>query len=213
MSNFESNGWTRRSLLRGMAIAGVTPLLPGIAVAAPGQDEVAEGGFTLVRDGAAVDLFVDQTDDPAVARAAGDLAADVERVSGVRPRLRRTQSGLSGTAVLIGTIGASPVIDRLIAEGRVDTAEVAGRWEASVTQVVANPLPGVAQALVIAGSDRRGTIYGIYDSRSESVSRRGTGGPTCRWNAAHGDRRSGARSSVVSRQSATGASSSTTSRT
>ena len=107
-----------------------------------------------------MDLFVDQADDPAVARAAGDLAADLERVSGVRPRLRRTQSGMSGTAVLIGTIGASPVIDRLIAEGRLDTAEVAGRWEASVTQVVANPLPGVAQALVIAGSDRRGAVYG-----------------------------------------------------
>ena len=28
---------------------------------------------------------------------------------------------------------------------------------------VANPLPGVDQALVIAGSDKRGTIYGIYD--------------------------------------------------
>ncbi|MGP3981690.1 glycosyl hydrolase 115 family protein [Streptomyces sp. KR80] len=142
-----------------MAIAGVAPLLPGIAVAAPEQD-----GVTLVHDGAAVDLFVDQADDPAVARAAGDLAADLERVSGVRPRLRRTTSGMSATAVLIGTIGASPIIDRLIAEGRLDTSEVAGRWEASVTQVVERPLPGVARALVIAGSDRRGTVYGIYDT-------------------------------------------------
>jgi hypothetical protein len=125
-----------------MAIAGVAPLLPGIAVAAPKQD-----GVTLVHDGAAVDLFVDQADDPAVARAAGDLAADLERVSGVRPRLRRTPSGMSATAVLIGTIGASPVIDRLIAEGRLDTSEVVGRWEASVTQVVERPLPGVARAL------------------------------------------------------------------
>ncbi|MEU4449464.1 glycosyl hydrolase 115 family protein [Actinosynnema sp. NPDC050801] len=164
MVDSESNGWTRRSLLRGMAIAGVTPLLPGIAVAAPGQDGVAEDGFTLVQDGVPVDLFVDQVDDPAVARAAGDLAADVERVSGVRPRLRRSPSGMAGTAVLIGTIGASPVIDRLIAEGRLDTAEVAGRWEASVAQVVESPLPGVARALVIAGSDRRGAVYGIYDT-------------------------------------------------
>ncbi|MCO1580400.1 glycosyl hydrolase 115 family protein [Crossiella sp. SN42] len=157
MSNNKSNGWTRRSLLRGMAIAGVAPLLPGIAVAGP--DELA-----LVRDGSAADLFVDQADDPAVVRAAGDLAADVARVSGTRPRVQRTTSGLSGTAVLIGTIGASPVIDRLIAEGRLDVAEVAGRWEASVTQVVQRPLPGVARALVIAGSDRRGTVYGIYDT-------------------------------------------------
>jgi hypothetical protein len=58
MVNNESNGWTRRSLLRGMAIAGVAPLLPGIAVAAPGQDGLAEDGFTLVQDGVAAALFV-----------------------------------------------------------------------------------------------------------------------------------------------------------
>ncbi|MDT7784082.1 MAG: hypothetical protein QOF58_2501 [Pseudonocardiales bacterium] len=164
MSNRETNGWTRRSLLRGMAVAGVAPLLPGVAAAAPSQFGLAGDGFTLVRDGVAVDLFVDQADDPAVARAAGDLATDLERVSGVRPRMRRATSGLSGTVVLVGTIGASPVIDRLIAQGRLDTAEVAGRWEASVTQVVENPLPGVSQALVVAGSDRRGAVYGIYDT-------------------------------------------------
>jgi hypothetical protein len=40
---------------------------------------------------------------------------------------------------------------------------IEGQWEAFTSQVVPNPLPGVSQALVIAGSDMRGTIYGVYD--------------------------------------------------
>jgi hypothetical protein len=42
------------------------------------------------------------------------------------------------------------------------TNGVSGAWESYVLQNVKNPLPGVDAALVIAGSDRRGTIYGIY---------------------------------------------------
>lgn len=164
MPQKESNGWTRRSVLRGMAVAGVAPLLPGLAPLAAGAPAPGRDGFTLVDKGMAVDLFVDSADDPAVARTAGDLGADLERISGIRPRLQRTTSGISGRAVLIGTIGTSPVIDRLIAEGRLDVSEVTGRWEASVTRVVDRPLPGVERALVIAGSDRRGTVYGIYDT-------------------------------------------------
>ncbi|WP_078492185.1 glycosyl hydrolase 115 family protein [Streptomyces yerevanensis] len=148
-----------------MAAAGVAPLLPGVlpaaAHAAPSSDR---SGFPLVRGGVAVDLFVDPADDPAVVRTAGDLQTDVERVSGAKPRLLHTVPKKAEHVVLMGTIGASPVIDRLIKERRLDISRVKGRWEASVTQVVERPLPGVKRALVIAGSDRRGTVYGIYDT-------------------------------------------------
>ena len=40
---------------------------------------------------------------------------------------------------------------------------VAGRWDTYLLQIVDNPLPNVDQALVIVGSNKRGTIYGIYD--------------------------------------------------
>ncbi|HEX8904318.1 MAG TPA: glycosyl hydrolase 115 family protein, partial [Longimicrobiaceae bacterium] len=65
--------------------------------------------------------------------------------------------------VLVGTLGRSPAIDALVRAGKLDTAGLAGRWETFVVQPVERPLPGVDRALVIAGSDRRGTIYGIYD--------------------------------------------------
>ena len=47
--------------------------------------------------------------------------------------------------------------------GKLDVREIQGRWESFLTEVVDSPLPGIDRALVIAGSDRRGTIYGLYD--------------------------------------------------
>ncbi|MEU9290889.1 glycosyl hydrolase 115 family protein [Streptomyces sp. NPDC048275] len=147
-----------------MAAVGVAPLLPGMLPATARAASSDRPDFLLVHGGVAVDVYVDAADDPAVTRAAGDLRADVERVSGVRPELRHTLPERAAGLILVGTIGACPVIDRLIAAGRLDVSRVKGRWEASVTQVVDRPVPGVDRALVIAGSDRRGTVYGIYDT-------------------------------------------------
>lgn len=65
--------------------------------------------------------------------------------------------------VIAGTIGHSTLIDRLVASHKIDVGAIRGQWESFVTQLVADPAPGVAQALVIAGSDPRGTIFGLYD--------------------------------------------------
>jgi hypothetical protein len=56
----------------------------------------------------------------------------------------------------------SKFIDGLAAAGKLEVRDVRGAWESFVVQVVPQPAPGVDQALVIAGNDRRGTIYGIY---------------------------------------------------
>ncbi|UOB14518.1 glycosyl hydrolase 115 family protein [Streptomyces sp. HP-A2021] len=149
-----------------MAAVGAAPLLPAAVLPATTAEAAASArpDFPLLRNGTPTDVFVDAADDPAVIRAAGDLVADVERVGGVAPRLLHTLPRRAALLVLVGTIGASPVIDRLVRHGRLDVSRVRGRWEASVTQVVDRPLPGVDRALVIAGSDRRGTVYGVYDT-------------------------------------------------
>ncbi|MDT7844963.1 glycosyl hydrolase 115 family protein [Streptomyces justiciae] len=147
-----------------MAAVGAAPLLPGLLPTTAHAASAARPDFPLVDAGAAVAVFVDAVDDPAVIRAAGDLQADIERVSGVRPELLHTLPDRAAGLVLVGTLGSSPVIDKLVDDGRLDVSHVRGRWEASVTQVVEHPVPGVERALVIAGSDRRGTIYGVYDT-------------------------------------------------
>jgi hypothetical protein len=119
--------------------------------------------FEVVTSGAAVDIYVDAQDHPAVVRAVADLRSDVERVSGVLPAIKSSTAELSSRAILVGTLGKSPVIDGLVDEGKLDVSGVKGQWESFVIQAVSDPVAGVSRALVIAGSDRRGTIYGVYD--------------------------------------------------
>ncbi len=123
----------------------------------------AAANMPLVAAGAAAPLYIEQGDWPGVRRAAADLQADIARVTGREPTLHETPPAGPGPVVLIGTIGRSPAIDALVRAGKLDVAGVAGQWESWVTTVVSDPWPGVGQALVIAGSDKRGTIYGIYD--------------------------------------------------
>jgi hypothetical protein len=127
----------------------------------------ASGSFSLVEANAAAAVYVDSGDYAGIVRAAGDLVADVARVTGHTPAMAHDDKGLGANAVLAGTIGKSALIDRLIREGKIDASQIKGKWEAFLVQVVARPLPGVASALVIAGSDKRGTIYGIYDLSEE----------------------------------------------
>jgi hypothetical protein len=128
----------------------------------------APGGFPLVADGHAAPLAISAGDHPGVVRVAGDLQADIERVTGVRPDLVPDRlPERAGVVVLIGTIGRCRLIDDLVAAGRLDVTGVAGEWETWIAQVVPDPAPGVCQAFVIAGSDQRGTIFGAYDVSKE----------------------------------------------
>ncbi|MBP1604464.1 MAG: glycosyl hydrolase, partial [Acidobacteria bacterium] len=127
------------------------------------QDTPAPQALRLVAGGAAAPIAVDSQDYAGVRRAAGDLVEDVARVTGVRPRLVEDQVSGARDIVVVGTLGRSRAIDRLVRAGKLDVREIRGRWESSIVQVVARPWSGVDRALVIAGSDKRGTIFGIYD--------------------------------------------------
>lgn len=129
------------------------------------------GSFPLVAGQIAADIFVAPDDWKVAQITAGDLANDVKLVTGIQPALKHELTGLSSAAVLVGTIGKSPIIDKLIKDSHLDVSEVKGKWESYVIATVANPLPGVSQGLVIAGSDRRGTAYGVFElSRKIGVS-------------------------------------------
>lgn len=118
--------------------------------------------FPLVAEGRVSALWYDASDHPGVVRALGDLQLDIERVTGQRPTLR-TEQPKGSPVVLVGTLGKSRLIDGLVASGKLDATALRGKWECFVITSVASPFPGVEQALVIAGSDKRGTIYGLYE--------------------------------------------------
>ncbi|HEY4354619.1 MAG TPA: glycosyl hydrolase 115 family protein [Acidobacteriaceae bacterium] len=101
---------------------------------------------------------------PGVVRAAGDFCDDVERVTGRRPTLLTSTANLNAPEIiLIGTLGHDTLIDSLVLNGKLKASDIQGKWESAATAIVQNPFPGVTRALVISGSDKRGTIYGVYD--------------------------------------------------
>jgi hypothetical protein len=105
-------------------------------------------------------LVVDQGDYPGVRRAAAALRDDIGRVTGRQPAMGEVAG--SQDVILVGTLGRHTLIDKLAQQGKIDTRQLAGQWEGFIIQAVDHPMPGVRRALVIAGSDKRGTIYGIY---------------------------------------------------
>lgn len=127
------------------------------------ENVLSQGSFPIVQKKVAATIFVDTADYTGVMRAGGDLKTDVERVTGALPVLSQAENKLGEHTILVGTIGQSPLIDRLIREKKIDVSEIVGQWESFMIQAVPQPWPGIQSALVICGSDKRGTIYGIYD--------------------------------------------------
>lgn len=162
-----------RLLLSAAMVAAMTAFaVPAEAGKEPGSGAYVTGSggpgrFSLVAAGRAAPIVVSSSDHSGVVRVAGDLQADVERVTGVRPVVAKDQIPRRDDVVIVGTIGKSPLIDGLIGAGKLDVSGIAGKWETSLEQVVRDPMPGVRRAFVIAGSDQRGTIFGVYDVSKE----------------------------------------------
>ncbi len=123
----------------------------------------SEDSFPLAQKDKLALLYVDEQDYAGVIRTVKDLQADIQRVTNRIPKVTSSKSELANNTVIIGTIGKSPIIDELVRDNKIDVAQIKGKWESFLIQVVSNPLAGVESGLVIAGSDKRGTIYGIYD--------------------------------------------------
>jgi len=119
------------------------------------------GSFPLVSQGKVPAIMVSANEWPGAIRAAKNLQNDIKSVSGIEPVFLTDK--ISRLPIIIGTIGKSKIIDEMIRNHSINVAEIAGKWEATLIQVVKNPIKGIDSALVIAGSDKRGTIYGIYE--------------------------------------------------
>lgn len=143
----------------------------------PTVDFTAGNGSSLLATSSSpANIHVDAADWPGVLRAAHDLALDFGRVTKVNGTLTATgtatanasmifnvtgvssdwsagtsANSTSGTAIIVGTIGNSSLIDGLIASGKLDVSEIEGQWEAYVSALVLNPSNGTDHALVIAG--------------------------------------------------------------
>lgn len=113
-----------------------------------------EGDILIASQTKTSSIYIDNENDyTGVIRAAVDLQMDIEAVTGGTAKITDT---VQTADIIIGTIGKSRAVDKLIAENKLDVSAVENEWEAFTLQ-------NVEGVLVIAGADKRGTIYGIYD--------------------------------------------------
>lgn len=122
--------------------------------------QLASDRFTLVENGTPNAILIDEQEDTGVMIAAKNLQNDFERVTGKAADLL-FEPGVK-RVVIVGTL-KSRYIKELVKAKKIDASLLNGKNEKYLMTVVPAPLKGMEEALVIAGSDKRGTIYGIYE--------------------------------------------------
>ncbi len=112
--------------------------------------------FTLVAENP-VQIYISPSDTnyTGIRIAAEAFAGDVFLVTGKKPEIVSEASDLKGPAVIVGTMTQNPLIAGAVEAEAVNLAEIDGKWECYATRLVDGNL-------LIAGSDKRGSIYGIY---------------------------------------------------
>lgn len=122
-----------------------------------------EGDFPIVTaEHVAASLRFDTDDFKGVIRAIADLQNDIDSVTGARPKLLTTEASFD-YEIVIGTLGKSKLIDQLVKSKKLDINDIKGKWESFIITILPNTQPNAKPILVIVGSDKRGTIYGIYE--------------------------------------------------
>jgi len=135
--------------------------------------EATDGAFTIATpDGAAPIIYDAESDHTVVGIVANAVASDIAAITGQTPNvLGGFPAETPSEAIIAGTIGQSTLIDALIASGKLDVNDIQGKWEVYKLQVIDNPQAGIDRALVIVGSNPRGTAYGLFElSRMMGVS-------------------------------------------
>ena len=125
-------------------------------------ENINGGGFTLIVKSKPVALLVADSDRKGVLIAARNLQKDFERACGTEAQLHNAPIVDTKRYVIVGTM-ESPYIKQMVKAKKIDAKELKGKVEKYIMTVVSNPVQGVDEALVVAGSDMRGAIYGIYE--------------------------------------------------
>ena len=119
--------------------------------------------MVLFESGSRLKILTNETALPGVKIAVKNLQADFYKVTGVEPDLGTEIINSNQPVLIIGTVGVDQFIDELIKKGKLNKDELSGKNEKYLIQNVTDPFDGIKEAIVIAGSDKRGTIYGIYE--------------------------------------------------
>ena len=157
MKALESLLYSLRLLLLG--VIGLVPSLLFADMLRVTAQADHEDSFPLSTAQGVANICIDSSDYQVVAVAAGMLADDIRRVTGKRAMLT-TEVPHGHAAVVAGTLGHSRLVDQLVNSLNIDVSAIRGRWESFVITTAIHPTSHVP-LLIVVGSDRRGTAYGL----------------------------------------------------
>lgn len=127
-----------------------------------GEVEDPAGYFPVFSKNSATTIYYDFSEVKLIRISAEFLAGDIDKVTGTKPDIISACDSLKNRIIIVGTVGNNPFVEELVAAGRLDVEPLRDQWEAFLIEIVDNPFPGVDQALVILGSDKRGAAFGVF---------------------------------------------------
>lgn len=122
--------------------------------------------FPIYEKGELTSVYVEDTAPAGIKRVAAAVCGDIRSVTGREPEQISTLSqAAGGTVILAGVCSAGSVMTYFEEQGMVDASKIKGKRECYLLKVVDHPFatdPQIEKALVVLGSDKRGTIYGMF---------------------------------------------------
>ncbi len=108
-------------------------------------------------------IYADKSEDALVHLSAELLQKDIKAVTGLTAQIVSSVPEKASTLIILGTVAKSSILELLETKKLVSLSSIRGQWEAYRLQTLNNPIKGISQAVVIAGSDRRGLAFGTFD--------------------------------------------------
>lgn len=125
-------------------------------------DKKEQGYFPIVSNKPAA-IYTDKNDDWLIQKTAALFQEDIERVTGQKPNIIHSLPASKKNIIVIGSLAQSSFIQQLVQTKKLSVDSLQGKWEAYQVQIIKHPFKGIENALVIAGSDKRGTAYGVFE--------------------------------------------------
>lgn len=126
------------------------------------SDKASANHYLLINKNSIAPIYVDSNEAALVLRSAVLLQSDIEMVTGIKPSIIHKLDKPYNNIICIGT-QVSSLIKELIQKKKISLTNINNKWEAYSIGNILNPFNKVNNILVIAGSDRRGVAYGVFE--------------------------------------------------
>jgi len=130
-----------------------------------------ENSIPIVNFSQTTYIYTDSSDNWLIQKSAQLLQADIESVTSQKPIIVHTLNTAKNNLIIIGCITSSPTIQKLSNSNKIHLETLKNNWEAFQISTVNSFSKNISSAVIITGSDKRGTAYGVFElSRQIGVS-------------------------------------------